>query len=339
MDLDYYSLEYFKNKIKNLSFLEVQRLAYPIINLSKQSQLSSIILDEFYLRVESEQRSVNEVSIDTLLKSIKNNEKILKNFTEDDLKYLITIIESVVYYGKTTRNIDKKMVNYFGVSVECDSYMENGEPYIHYEYDKSLNELVYFFKKELNKQMCSNYLKKYGIDNFEDMNHDDIEKLITSMASIGNINNYNYEFNLDVIKHTMYSKVFNGLYEILDDMNNYKIPFEVSDINLKNLDCKKIRTVQNILYLSIKFSAGQDEFITLLNNMNEEPGEISKEEIEIALSICHNNSYNDIETSIENIKQELINRNMNTYSNKYLEIANKMFHDLIKEIKVKTLKR
>lgn len=325
--MDFYTLEIFKNKLGKLSFLEVQRLAFPLIDINWLSTLSSIVLDEYNTRLYDEE--VKYSSIDNLISSAENNNG-LDTFSYEDLKYLKTVIESVVYYGKVQKVPKSFFSDYLGTSLLCDYIKEDGSSYIHYEYDQKLMHLNSLIKKELNRRYCKKTLKKYGINNFDDMSYDDIEMLITSMAYIGNFKNYNLKFNAQEIKNTRFSKLFNGLYKILEDMDRYILPNDLNMVDYKKIKQDKLKRLQYILDLSLNLS-NEDTLLYVKNLIDTSDVVINIEDLNEAFIVCESNNNEDIVNSIKNVQEELSSRKPRNY----FEEVSRMHSDLVGQMKVK----
>ena len=320
--MDFYTLEYLKNKMKKLSFLEVQRLAYPLFDVDCLSTLSSVILDEYNSRLYEKNLQHEDASIENLILSVEKNNGF-ECFSYEDLQYLKTVIKSVVYYGKVQKVPESFLIDYLGTMIECAYIKENNSGYLHYEYDQKLVHLNELIKKELNKRYCKKTLKKYGIDNFDNMSYDDIENLINSMA-------YTCSINIDKIKNTKFSKLFKGLLEILGDMDEYMLPCDLNAVNYKKIKFDRLKRLQCVLDLSLNLST-EDALLYIKNSIDTSDVVINVEDLNEAFIVCENNSNEDIDRALKNVQSELSSRKNKTY----IEEACYMYNDSVNQTKVK----
>lgn len=333
MELDFYSLEKLKKKIKVLSFLEIQRLAEPIIDIDEQSQLSSIIIDEYYFRIDKMNLKNDDTSIDGLIRSLKEDENSFNSFTDGDINYLMTIISNVVCNGEVIIS-DILPINYFGNIIKCKYFMEDGTPYIHYEYDKKLKVLNTILKKEANRRFCKKSLEKYGINHFNEMTYDDINDLLTSMAVVGNYKNDIFNFDESDILKSDYSKLFNGLYVLLNDMDNYKIPNDLKKVNYKNLCFDKLKKLEIILDLALDLSI-EDSLESVRNLIDSSDIVIDISDLYEAFNVCAFNNNEVIMSAAKELHDEIENRYDRCFIKYYMERVSIMFNDMTSDIKIK----
>ncbi|MBR2840904.1 MAG: hypothetical protein IKF01_03425 [Bacilli bacterium] len=333
MELDFYSLEKFKKKLRKLSFLELQRLVDPIIDLNEQSQISSVILDEYYFRMEKMDLSIDNISIDDLIRSLKEDKDTFNSFTDSDINYLTITISNVIYRGNVYVS-DSLPANYLGTRIKCKYYMEDGKPYIHYDYDKKLKFLNELLKKEENRRFCRKSLEKYGINYFDEMTYEDISDLITSMAFIGNCENANYNFDEEDVFKTDYYKLFNGLCKILNNMDNYRIPNDLKKVDYNNLCFDKLKRLEVIFDLALDLSI-EDSLESVKNIIDSSHMVVDISELNEAFNVCAFNGNDVIMRAAKELHDEIENRYNRCFIKYYMERVSIMFNDMKTDIKIK----
>lgn len=323
---DYYTIESLKRIISKLDFLKLQRAAYPIITEGKidDNFVTQLITEHFFERLMDNGISISH--IDTWLDSCtKENLDVFLNLVNPDISYrsfdeysynelldIINKISNSVYNGMQTVLDESVETVYLGSRLRVNNMMVddrgNFEAYVHYNYDRKAYQIVNFLKEKADVKYIFEYFQKYGLENFEDLSYEDISVLLLAI-----LNNSSYDTKLDnlVIK----------MKELLKTYDKKRMPYVISELELKYLSNKRMECLCKVLYLA---NMTDNEVITFFDSEID----IDLTEMYMATVINLMNEGDTIKNAYDLVCEEKNRRRNNSFRKEALLYADLICRDL-----------
>lgn len=311
---DYYTIERLKNEIEKTDFLKIQRAIYPILKDDKQdgNMLSKLLVENYFVRLVKNGIDVKNFDIDRWLCECSDERldefarlvnpdisvSLFDKYSYNEMLYTQDKINTSIRHGQTITSDKKVLVDYLGGKFytnkfQTDTHDDKIKPYIHYDYDSKMFHLLKVIKEKADVKFVSDEMKRYGLDNFDELNYDQISTLLTTILSNGN----------DQI-----GPLISKMYEVLKVYDKKSIHYNLSNLELKYLSNDKL----NRLYKVLKLAIMDDETFDSMYVQSE---------IDLDLADVYDSSmlrhFNDVSTNLDiyNLVDEEIKKRRESHFN------------------------
>ncbi len=338
---DFYTTENLKNRINKINFLELQRVIYPILSEDKMdgNSVSKLLVENYYTRLMRNEIDIQNFDIDKWLSEcasdrldqfvrIVNSGIISKSFDDydyNDIKYTMREINRSINHSYIFTTPDKVIVDYLGSKFQTSTFSsnlrdDNATPYIHYNYDNKIKHILSVLGEKADIRYVSEFLSKYGLDNFEELSYSDIDTLLTAIIS---------RWDFENVSSELIVKISN----ILKAYDKKDVYYSLDKLDLKYLSDDKLRRLCRALDLSLKL---MDEAAFRLMYESEIDVDLCDMYNANALNLMNDedtisNAYNLVCEEIQSRRESHFNRDALYYANR---ISNDLDKGRSKKLKI-----
>ena len=340
METDFFTVQNLKQRLDKKSIFEILRLSYPLLKEENidDNPLSYTLIGNYDDRLKKEsddsaEKIVSDYVLDSETRIVddKKINELIHSMSYSDLMYLNDLIDVTLYQGKSTTIGKNKEVNYLGTILKTNHLTESGKPYIYYDYDNMMKELLNMIKLEVHLRHSKVVLEKYGIDNFEDLTYDDFSDIMTFMAIEGSDEKY----SSDEYRDTEFSRLFYSLSNIITDYDGYSLNYDLKHINFNKLSSDKLAELYKVLDLSLnllKYGDRDLDYSAFMLIRNSDVV-IDIQRLDEAMSICEKNSSDVIKNVFKVVVNKINERNNRFDIRKQIRKSTKEMHEnMIQEI-------